>query len=136
MSRVAKRLVCVRTGRTPSAHSAHTMPAPYFDSAMIPEVPPSAWNELPRVLWYGVSCVSGVGIQTRVTPDGLSTSTRVVTSKMRHLSALAAWAKAGGASVGYMIPAVARPEKRRKSRRSMELLLLGGGFGKGNGVQE
>ena len=119
MSRVAKRLVCVRTGRAPSGHSAQTIPAPYLPSVMIPEVPPSAVNVLSSVLWYGVSAVSGVGTQTRVTPTGFRTSTRVVTSKMRHLSAAAAWANADGMVDGRAMPAEAKPVKRRKSRRSM-----------------
>src|ERR1700682_5297462 len=89
----------------------------------MPELPPSAWNELPRVLWYCVSCVSGVGNHTRVTPAGFRISTRVDTSKMRHLSAEAPCPKAGGARVGYMMLAEARPVKRRKSRRSMGKLL-------------
>src|SRR5512140_2937411 len=56
----------------------------------------------------------------RVTPAGLRTSTRVVTSNVRHPSPAAAdWAKAREDSVGRATPADAAAVIRRKSRRSM-----------------
>src|SRR5260221_11492855 len=119
MSRVAKREVCVSTARTPSGHSAHTMPAAYLGSVDMPDVPPSATKVLPSVFWYGVAWVGGGGTQTRVTPAGFRTSTRVVTSKMGHLSAARVWATADAMVAGRAMTAEARPVKRRKTRASM-----------------
>src|ERR1700740_2417017 len=82
-------------------------------------VPPSASYELPSALRYAESWVSGVGSQTRVAPVGLRISTRLVVSNMRQGVLEVPCAKAGGARVGYMMPADARPVKRRKLRRSM-----------------
>src|SRR5260221_14701579 len=68
---------------------------------------------------YGASVASGVGSQTRVTPAGFRTSTRVVTSKTRQRSDGAPWAKAEGIAEGTANPAEARPVRRRNSRRCM-----------------
>jgi hypothetical protein len=93
-------------------------------SGLIPlnfAVPPSALNLFDNVRWKGVSVMSAAGTQTRVIPAEFSTSTRVVTSKVRQpLGATAFANKDRGFEIAR--PADAAAADRRKSRRFMKLL--------------
>ena len=99
-------------GFTPSGHSAASMPIADGSSVTMRAVPPSALNVLPSAFWYGVSVISGSGSHARVIPAGASTSTLVVTSKVRQAS-LAAKPRAEG----RVNPAAAIPVDWRKCRR-------------------
>src|SRR4029077_6018689 len=79
-------------------------------------VPPSALNSLLSVFWKGVGLRSAAGNQIRVTPDGFSTSTLVVTSKLRHPSASVPDANRRP-TLGKTMAADATLVERRKSRR-------------------
>ena len=119
-----KRLVTSTAGAdSPSRHSAYSIPAPYFPSLTI-----RAWwafpvQLLPMVCCQSVSSTIGSGTQARETPRGLSTSTRVTTSNVRH-AALARACRNGSTAA----PAVAA-EACRKALRSMGDLLVSGDGG-------
>jgi len=74
---------------------------------------------LPCGFWYGVSIVSGVGSQMRVTPAGFSTSTRVVISNVRHRGSAVDCPKRLDLLDSAKL-ADTSPAWRRKSRRSID----------------
>src|SRR5437868_10768763 len=61
----------------------------------------------------------------RVTPEGFTTSTRVVTSNTRQRSLAGDWANALETAPGNAAVAETAPERRRKSRRSMDSSWVG-----------
>src|SRR5262245_1126792 len=83
-SRVLKRLVSSTTGAgSASANSAYSIHAPYFPSAtgcMTLALPCQLFS---ISSWYSET-TTGIGSQTRATPLGRTTSTRVVISKVRQ----------------------------------------------------
>jgi hypothetical protein len=83
--------------------------------------PPFAVNRVEIVCWYGVLRISVAGSQMWLTPPGLSNSTLVVTSKVRHPPAEGLFARTGTALV------IAQPAQmalcaRKKFRRFMTRL--------------
>ena len=123
MSRVATRLVTLSTGRTPSAHSADTMPAPDRGSTPIVALPLSACHVFSIGFWNGVGAPTTAGTHTRVGPDGFSTSTLVVISKVRHAASVSGANASRGREPGSARPSDSRPEYSRKRRRFMRASL-------------
>src|SRR5690348_8910747 len=109
------------TGFTPTGNSAVMIPSPSTLLATISAVPRRTLNLLESVFWKGVLPISNAGNQTFVVPEGLRTSTRVITSNVRQLAAFAPFASKDP------VPANARPTEvvavdRRKLRRFIEAL--------------
>jgi hypothetical protein len=112
------RLVSVRTGCMPAGNSAVMIPSASVVVSTMWAVPPSALNLLPSVLWKGVLLMSAAGNHTRVGPEGLKTSTRVVTSNVRQ-PLEAASSENRRPALGNARLADTMPADRRKSRRFM-----------------
>ena len=83
--------------------------------------PPSARNSFESVFWKGVSRSSAAGSHTRVAPEGLRTSTSVVTSNVRQVPPDPASAQAR-ARFGIARLAETTPVDCRNLRRFMSHL--------------
>jgi hypothetical protein len=116
---VATRLVTVRTGAVPAGNSATIIPIASGLFSTVLTVPPSHLGVLASVFWYGVVPIRAAGSQMWVIPEGFSTSTRAVTSKVRQLASSAA------SRSGFPIAKIAGAElaANRKSRRFIGALL-------------
>src|SRR6266568_2773618 len=106
------------TGATPDGNCAATMPSESALDVTNSALPPTALNSLEIVFWNGVAPSRAAGSQTRVTPEGFTTSIRVVISKVRQpcvsvLSANICFASEQASAAETM------PAERRNSRRFM-----------------